>query len=325
LIARPIPYGQEYEALAELQICHANGTPCPPSDLPLTRSALHGERFENEEMQVIWPDGQRRSWLVNSSPILSPSGEIEGAVSIFQDTTEMRKAAELIQNNAAQIEIQRYLSRAREQERLTIAHDLHDGPLQEMIGLSFTLNETVTARSADETQQYLDNMQTHLQELIRGMRSFCNELRPPTLTPFGLERAIRSHADSFQKAHPEIHIRPELVHDGQLLPDTVRITLFQVYRESLNNILKHAQATEVIVRLSLEQETVVLEIQDNGKGFEIPYHWVEFARQGHLGLVGMQERAEAVGGHVRLVSRPGEGTAVIVSVPLQERSELLPQ
>lgn len=354
LIACPIPYGRHYDTHSRMNLHDAQGNPYDPRSLPLTRSALDGERFENLEIQVVWPDGQRREWLINCAPILGAEGDREGAVAIFQDITERRRAAEELQHNAARIEIQRYLSRAREQERLTIAHDLHDGPLQELIGLSFSLSEML-ALAADggldressfstdlsyasslpvtgkgfasreaEILRQLNGMQEQVHGLIREMRAFCNELRPPALTPFGLERAIRSHADTFRSLHPEIDLSLALEHDGQMLPESVRSALFQVYRESLNNILKHAQATEIAVTFGLEEGTAVLQVRDNGRGFRVPSQWVELARQGHLGLVGIQERAEAVGGSVRLSSSPGKGTALRVTVPYGSSAETEP-
>jgi signal transduction histidine kinase len=159
-------------------------------------------------------------------------------------------------------------------------------------------------------------MQQQMQTLITDMRAFCNELRPPVLAPFGLERAIRSHADTFQTAHPEIRLHLNLHYDGKLLPEGLRIALFQVYRESLNNIQKHAQATKVEVRFAMEEERALLEVHDNGVGFHLPSEWVELARHGHLGLVGIQERIEAAGGRVSVNTSPGVGTTLQVVVPL---------
>ena len=100
----------------------------------------------------------------------------------------------------------------------------------------------------------------------------------------------------------------DLAHDGQTLPEQVRIVLFRIYQEALNNIIRHANATRVWVSFSWMREQAILEVQDDGIGFELPGRWVRLARQGHLGLVGAMERAGEVGGTLEITSAPGQGT-----------------
>ncbi len=97
--------------------------------------------------------------------------------------------------------------------------------------------------------------------------------------------------------------------------------LFRICQEALTNAAKHAQASEVRIRLAVTRSQVSLEIRDNGGGFVVPADWVELARQGHLGLVGMRERAEAVGGSMEISSQPGQGTRIQVVVPLEGQAD----
>ena len=156
------------------------------------------------------------------------------------------------------------------------------------------------------------------------MRTICGELRPPTLVPFGLEKTIRSHLEEFQAAHPELSVSHKLARDGRSLPEGTRIVLFRIYQESLNNILRHARAKTVKIRFRLTTKKAVLEIQDDGCGFELPNRWVRLARQGHLGLVGAMERAREIGGHLDVITAPGQGALVRVSVPIKEEGSALP-
>jgi signal transduction histidine kinase len=120
-------------------------------------------------------------------------------------------------------------------------------------------------------------------------------------------------------------VRHKLAHDGQDLPERIRIALFRIYQEALNNVLRHAQAKTVKVRLKLTTQKVVLEIQDDGIGFELPNHWVRLARQGHLGLVGAMERAREVGGILEVITAPGRGTLLRASVPITDNSTGRPE
>jgi PAS domain S-box-containing protein len=96
LYARPIPFGQDFESHAAFQILHADGAPCVPRDLPLTRSALDGEAVSDREMAIIWPDRQRRDLLINTAPIRDAQGSITGAVGVFQDITERKESREAL-------------------------------------------------------------------------------------------------------------------------------------------------------------------------------------------------------------------------------------
>ena len=218
-------------------------------------------------------------------------------------------------------ELQQRLREGREIERLRLAQDLHDGPLQEIIGVSYQVQELVSSIPEEASREQLHAIRMALQNLAHSVRAICGELRPQALAPFGLEKTIRSHLEEFQKYHPELTVSHKLARDGHSLPEHTRIVLFRIYQESLNNILRHAQAKTVKIRFRLTTQKAVLEIQDDGRGFELPNRWVRLARQGHLGLVGAMERTGEVGGSLEILSAPGRGTLIRASVPLKKEKE----
>ncbi|MCL4560849.1 MAG: histidine kinase [Chloroflexi bacterium] len=195
---------------------------------------------------------------------------------------------------------------------------MHDGPLQEIIGVTYQLQALEDTQADEYDRDQLKTIQKALNQLAKSVRTICGELRPPTLAPFGLEKTIRSHAEQFQAAHPELTINLDLAQDGQTLSEQVRIVLFRIYQEALNNILRHAQAHVVRIRFRLREGQAILKIQDNGKGFELPNRWINLARQGHLGIVGAMERAKEVGGNLEVTTRPGKGTIIRAVVPFNE-------
>ncbi len=103
-----------------------------------------------------------------------------------------------------------------------------------------------------------------------------------------------------------------------MLPETISLALFRIYQEALTNIIRHTRSkdVEVTVHMEKDEHLVRLEIQDNGPGFALPENWIDLVREGHLGLMGMRERAEAVGGQLEVQSKKGKGTTVVVTVPL---------
>ena len=206
----------------------------------------------------------------------------------------------------------------RELEARRIAQDLHDGPLQEIIALSYQLKDLESTLAGDPAHEQLQAIHAAIQSLAGSMRTICGELRPPTLAPFGLEKTIQSHAEEFRAAHPEVSLALDLAKDGQKVPEQVRIVLFRIYQEALHNVLRHSKANAVTVRFRLGAKRVLLEIQDNGVGFDLPSHWIKLARQGHLGLIGAMERVEDIGGRLQIRTAPGQGTAIQVVVPIKD-------
>jgi signal transduction histidine kinase len=148
---------------------------------------------------------------------------------------------------------------------------------------------------------------------LHELRVFCNDLRPPTLAPFGLERAIRSHADTFEERHPDIFVHLDLAPDRQLLPEGVRMAFFRIYQEAMNNIVKHSKAKNVWITLTVDAQEIALEIVDDGDGFSVPEDWIKQARDGHLGLIGMRERATAMNARLDFDSKPGYGAVIRIT------------
>jgi signal transduction histidine kinase len=116
-----------------------------------------------------------------------------------------------------------------------------------------------------------------------------------------------------------------LKHDGNELPEQMRVNLFRIYQQAMTNVVRHAEATQVVVTFTWDENQVSLRIQDNGRGFEVPPRWVRMVRKGHLGLVGAAERAELIGGRFQVISKSGEGTLIDVTIPRNlEQKKLRP-
>ncbi|HLF26702.1 MAG TPA: PAS domain S-box protein [Anaerolineae bacterium] len=226
--------------------------------------------------------------------------------------------AEVSERQRAEAELaetQRLLTHSRDAERLRLAQELHDGPIQDLYGITYRLVNLRDMLCDDGGLRQLGEAETLLHQVNSTLRLICEDLRPSTLMPFGLEKAIRSDVERLQAAHPELRFELQLMPDEQALPDRVRFALYRIYQHSLMNVIRHAEARQVTIRLQLDAEGALLEVRDDGRGFEVPARWIELARKGHLGLIGAVERAESVGGQLKVASAPGHGTLVQVSVP----------
>ncbi|MFZ4658481.1 MAG: ATP-binding protein [Caldilineaceae bacterium] len=225
----------------------------------------------------------------------------------------IRYALQQKQIRAEALETRQRLTDSREAERLRLAQRLHEGPLQDLIGLRFHLGVLLGGLADEAAKNQLTFVQGGLQTVIESVRSFCVDLRPPALGPFGLEKAIRAHTRRFQIQFPQLTIMLDLDADEQMLSERVRLAFYRIFQQALDNIARHAQATSVRVSLRLTAEQVQLKVIDDGLGFTPPHHWIDFAREGRIGLVDAIERAEAIGGRLEVTSAPGAGTLILVT------------
>ena len=295
------------------------GTKVPRSSSEQALEQLKENGWYEGEVRYRRKDGTYFDAHSRSATLSGPNGEFKGFVTSVRDITESIRTEAEDRARAVHIELQRRLLDQREQERQQIARDLHDGPVQELTSLNFALQGMQGSQSCPDMDAQIQAIQSVVQELIGELRAYAGELRPPTLAKFGLGKAIRSHLETYQGKHPELKIDFDESQAGGLIPDEMRVALFRIYQETLTNIAKHAQATRVAVRFVKTPDQAVLEIQDNGTGFQVPNDWLALARQGHLGLVGMRERAEALGGTLAIHSEPENGTLIRVEVPLDKK------
>jgi len=217
-------------------------------------------------------------------------------------------------------ELSSRLQGSMELERLRLAQELHDNPMQSLYTAIYRIEE-LRKTSDIHMAVALEEVTKDIQKVLQDLRFTAKELRPPSIFNFGLENAIRSYADDILEKHPGLQIRLSLAHDRQLLPEKVRLALFRVLQQALMNVIRHAEATEVEVQFSFDVEQAYLEISDNGKGFEVPHNWIEFVRKGHYGLAGAVERVNALGGFLKVESQPGNSTTIHAMIPWTEATD----
>ena len=212
-------------------------------------------------------------------------------------------------------EIQQRLADSREEERLQLARELHDGPLQDLLGVHFHLGVVERAQDNPEFLAQLASVQAQLQSITDSLRTICGELRPPSLAPFGLEQAIRVHARQFQEDYPEIAVQLDLDSDRQLLagafPPGILPHLSARRLKRRQTCARHASARAFHVG---RQPSIS---EDCGRRL-----WLLCAgsldRSGAswaLWSVGSSERADSIGGQLHVQSSPELGTAVSVTAP----------
>jgi signal transduction histidine kinase len=196
---------------------------------------------------------------------------------------------------------------AAEQERTYIATELHDGPIQRLAVLSYDLERAKRMLGNPAAVARLEHAQAALSAEVQGLRELMASLRPPTLDEVGLEAALRDHVGAFaRRSGLDCSVRVDL--DGRL-DGELETVVYRVAQEALLNVARHAEARRMWLELEGAGDRVDLEIGDDGVGFE-PVAGATLVRQGHFGLVAMQERVEMAGGHFQLDTRPGAGVVL---------------
>jgi signal transduction histidine kinase len=204
--------------------------------------------------------------------------------------------------------------RATEQERIRLAADLHDGPVQELTALRYGLTRArnrIQRGQAEQAEGLLAELEDELASGITGLRRLMAELRPAVLDEQGLEVALHNQVRAFE-ATSWVACAISTGLQSRLAPD-LETVLYRVTQETLNNVGKHAGASRVTVSLEAENGSVHLRINDDGVGFE-PAVAAKLLSEGHFGLAGMRERVEMVGGNLTIDSAPGRGTSVAVEM-----------
>lgn len=200
------------------------------------------------------------------------------------------------------------------EERSRLARDLHDSATQTLYSAMLFTETSLQLAERGETDSLITNLQRLSQlsqQALREMRLLVYELRPSVLEQDGLIAAIRQRLEMVEK---RVGIKEKLVfHEIVPLDPRIEMALYRITLEALNNVLKHASATEVVVELKSEDGKFVLKVKDNGIGF----NQVEIAQKGGVGLSSMRERAEALGGLFEISSGVNQGTNITVKIPLQ--------
>jgi signal transduction histidine kinase len=217
--------------------------------------------------------------------------------------------------------IQHQLLRSREDERARLARDLHDGPIQALVGLNLQLGLLLAPVDGDDVLplEDLQAIRGEVRELLAELRQVCAELRPPMLDTLGLGAALRALTEEWS-AQYSVTVHLELPRDTTLRPlqDELAVNLYRVVQEALSNTARHAAAQRVTIRLAWEASRLILTVSDDGRGFVVPDAYHNLAAQGHFGLVGMQERVALIGGAWSVESSPGRGTTLCVAWPAKD-------
>ncbi len=208
---------------------------------------------------------------------------------------------------------------AQEEERKRIAREIHDGPAQSLanIVLRTEIAERMLARQQfDLVHHELIDLKAQVRSGLEEIRKIIFNLRPMALDDLGLVPALRKFAQDFEEKS-KIHTKYELTGKEVRLPSAMEAAIFRLVQEAFSNVLKHANASHVLLEIHFKTDVVTLSIQDNGIGFSTSKleSITSASQNNHFGIVGMRERVDLVNGKIQFESERGAGTKITIDIP----------
>ena len=263
------------------------------------------------EVDVIAKDGRRVPVEVRSRAIYE-NGVMVGVQGTARDITERKLAQDALQM------FSRQLIEAQEDERRRIARELHDQIGQILTAIKMNLYSVQDVLQTTETSSYLKDNIEAVDEALRLVRDLSIDLRPPVLDDFGLVSALYWYVDRYTKRTGlEVDVVIELPDQNQRFSRDLETACFRIAQEALTNIVRHAQATHVVLQLVKDGNVLLLSIRDDGVGFDLESLRKRAPRAATLGLISMQERAHAAGGNIEIESSISNGTEIRFSLSLE--------
>jgi PAS domain S-box-containing protein len=279
----------------------------------MARALMDGRGFTMQE-RILRPDGEVRYLRSHGEVVRNERGKPIKILGACLDVTEQRHSETALRLAAQDLHgLTRRLVQAEEAERRRIAGELHDRVGQALSALNINLDIVLgQVDSPAPVRQRLEDSVGLVERTLESIENVMADLRPPLLDEYGLAAALGWHAEEFSRRTGILaSVEDAAPAETRKLRLEVALALFRIAQEALHNVAKHAGAKTVHIQTGVEQGEAVLAVRDDGQGFD-----ASKARRGRWGMTTMRERAEAVGGQLKVESAPEQGTCVEARVPL---------
>ncbi|QSB28592.1 ATP-binding protein [Flavobacterium sp. CLA17] len=281
------------------------------------RSGWQGEiNIINKEGQNIWLD-------LSMVPVTIKKEESELLIICFNITERKKAQREVerlnIENSTEKINQQKIISSRivenQENEQNRIAKEIHDGIGQMLTGLKFSL-ESINLEDKEKSAQKIDYLKKLSLDIIKGVRTATFNLMPPELNDHGIVSSLSKLTQELSKLTGKEILFYNKTDFDQRLDSLIEINIYRLTQEAINNAIKYAESSHIIVQLSHSQTLLSVIVDDNGKGFDISAVDKKRNSQSGMGLLFMKERVQYINGRVFIKSIPGEGTRITFNIPI---------
>lgn len=273
------------------------------------RRALAGEKIAGE-FKMRRKDGTLGHHSFTLQPVYK-EGDIIAIEGFISDLTKQKRAEEHIRRLSQQ------LLEVQEMERRLISRELHDRVAQDLSAAKISCDTLVDDQAAVSPvqRQRVSELSESLERSIMAVRDLSYELRPPGLETMGLGQTFFQYCQDFSTRYGiEVDFQCAGM-ESLKLDGNAEINLYRMVQEGLNNVLKHAAASRISVKLVAAYPDVILRIEDNGKGFDVESRMISAADERRMGLRSMEERTALLGGEMTIQSSPGHGAKICIRFP----------
>jgi PAS domain S-box-containing protein len=280
--------------------------------------------IEMTETQRLTKDGKVVEVALSAAPLVDPAhDEVIGEICSMRDITEHKRVQQAELELAQNRKLTQLMQSRLEEERRAIARELHD-ELGQCVTAIKTIGTAIANRTGESEPEIQANAKTivsvasHIYDIVHGM---IRQLRPTALDHLGLSEALAEIVATWKARHPEVGCQLQIEARIDGLGETVNITVYRIVQECLTNVIRHAAASRVAVRVTRGRDsglgdTLAVCVSDDGRGLAQR----DETESTRFGLMGMRERVEALGGRFRLESEPGRGVTVTAVIPVNAAS-----
>ena len=255
--------------------------------------------------------------LVNLEETISKADRLVSQVSVVLNyvTSDLQQVGQMIADASEKREFGFKIMEAQEEERRRLSREIHDGPAQMLANVmmrSDLIDRTFRERGASEALSEIRSLKVMVRSALYEVRRIIYDLRPMALDDLGLIPTLKKYISTTEEYHngqPSV----EFNHMGSesRLSTNLEVAVFRLVQESLQNAIKHAQANHIHVKLELKPTLITVIVKDDGVGFDTTEK-----KEKSFGLLGMRERVELISGELKIQSKPGSGTTVLIQIPL---------
>jgi PAS domain S-box-containing protein len=300
-------------------VIHENGTYFREQDQPVSVAIRNMAPVKDVVMGVFRPATNDRVWLlVNAEPIIDTDGKILNVICSLADITEQRRLSQQLVEQ--EIQKQRLITQAtidgQEKERHEIGKELHDNINQHLTTTRLYL-EVASELANGRVLELIRLAHKNLSDTVHEIRNLSQSLVPPTLCDLGLAESIQDLCDSLRRSHSFKVIFQHRYFSEDELPENLKLMIFRIIQEQVSNIIRHAEAKTIYIKLQADAESISFSIADDGKGFD-----PQDTKKG-MGFTNISNRASLFDGKASFEAAPGKGCAVTVTVPIVRHRELV--
>ena len=270
-------------------------------------------------LAVRHTSGKITDVLYNAAVYRNKAGEVQGVFAAARDITERKRAEEALRESENRLRLlSTALLNVQERERMMIAGEIHDSMGASLAAAKFKVEDVLNQMVDDNPQAKvaLNNVIPILQGTIEEARRIQMSLRPSMLDDLGILATINWFCRQFESTYSNIQIKREIDIEEHEIPESLKIVIYRVLQEALNNTAKHSKALLVLLSLRKAKQNIELVIRDSGQGFDLREAYSRKGTAKGLGLDSMRERAELSGGSFNIESAEGKGTTIFASWPL---------